>query len=113
MSAIHTFFPAMVCFPDVQVAPEFVVSGRLPDFDDMDELPHLSAIVKEVLRLVDNEDEKKCPQLNFLSSLRWPPITPSGEFIPISVTIFILSQVFRVLTVPSKTMYTKDITGPF
>jgi len=36
-----------------------VVSRRLPDFGDMEELPYLSAIVKEVLRLVvlDYEDE--------------------------------------------------------
>jgi cytochrome P450 len=46
----------MVCFPEVQIKAQAeldrVVSGRLPDFDDMDELPYLSAIVKEVLRFV-------------------------------------------------------------
>jgi cytochrome P450 len=56
MSAVHTFFLAMVCFPEVQIKAQEeldrVVSGRLPDFDDMDELPYLSAIVKEVLRFV-------------------------------------------------------------
>ena len=56
MSAIHTFFLAMVCFPQVQKKAQAeidrVVFGRLPDFGDMDELPYLSAIVKEVLRFV-------------------------------------------------------------
>ena len=54
----------MVCFPEVQIKAQAeldrVVSGRLPVFDDMDELPYLSAIVKEVLRLVclTMKDEK-------------------------------------------------------
>ena len=56
MSAIHTFFLAMVCFPEIQKKAQAeldrVVVGRLPDFGDVDELPYLSAIVKEVLRLV-------------------------------------------------------------
>ena len=56
MSAIHTFFLAMVCFPEVQIKAQAeldrVVIGRLPEFDDIEELPYLSAIVKEVLRLV-------------------------------------------------------------
>jgi cytochrome P450 len=57
MSAIHTFFLAMVCFPEVQIKAQaeldrVVNTGRLPDFDDMDELPYLSAIVKEVFRFV-------------------------------------------------------------
>ena len=56
MSAIHTFFLAMMRFPDVQIKaqaePDCVVTGRLLDFDDMDELPYLSAIVKEAVRLV-------------------------------------------------------------
>jgi Cytochrome P450 len=55
MSAIHTFFLAMICFPEVQVKAQAeldrVVTGRLPDFHDVEELPYLSAVVKEVLRL--------------------------------------------------------------
>ena len=46
----------MVCFPEIQKKAQAeldrVVVGRLPDFGDVDELPYLSAIVKEVLRLV-------------------------------------------------------------
>ena len=56
MSAIHTFFLAMICFPEIQMKAQAeldrVVSGRLPDFSDMEELPYLSAIIKEVIRLV-------------------------------------------------------------
>ena len=41
----------MVCFPQVQGKARAMldpdVSGRLPDLDDMDELPYLSAIVKD------------------------------------------------------------------
>jgi len=53
-SAIHTFFLAMVCFPDVQMKAQEeldrVVSGRLPDFGDVPDLPYVSALVKEVIR---------------------------------------------------------------
>jgi cytochrome P450 len=56
VSAILTFFLAMICFPQVQMKAQGeldrVVSGRLPDFGDMEDLPYLSALVKEVLRLV-------------------------------------------------------------
>lgn len=55
-SAIHTFFLAMVCFPQVQMKAQAeldrVLGGRLPDFDDMADLPYLSALAKEVLRSV-------------------------------------------------------------
>jgi len=54
LSAIHTFFLAMVCFPEVQMKAQAeldrVVSGRLPDYGDMPDLPYLSALVKEVIR---------------------------------------------------------------
>ena len=46
----------MMCFPEVQMKAQAeldrVVSGRLPDFGDMPDLPYLSALVKEVIRLV-------------------------------------------------------------
>ncbi|KAF8799104.1 cytochrome P450 [Phlegmacium glaucopus] len=62
LSATQTFFLAMVCFPEVQMKAQAeidrVVSGRLPDFDDMEDLPYVSALVKEVLR--------------------WQPVTPYG-----------------------------------
>ena len=46
----------MICFPEVQMKAQAeldrVLEGRLPDFSDMDDLPYLSALVKEVLRFV-------------------------------------------------------------
>ena len=71
MSAIHSFLLAMSCFPEVQIKAQAeldrVVSGRLPDFSDMEGLPYLSAVIKEVLRSVlDYGDEKK-PIIIFLS----------------------------------------------
>ncbi|KAF8808763.1 cytochrome P450 [Phlegmacium glaucopus] len=63
VSATHTFFLAMIYFPEKQMKAQAeldrVVSGRLPDFDDMEDLPYLSALVKEVLR--------------------WQPVTPYGN----------------------------------
>ena len=46
----------MVCFPEVQMKAQAeldrVVTGRLPNFGDMPDLPYISALVKETLRLV-------------------------------------------------------------
>ena len=57
-SAIHTFFLVMICFPQVQLEAQAeldrVVNGRLPDFGDVEDLPYLSALVKEVLRSVSS-----------------------------------------------------------
>lgn len=56
VSAIHTFFLAMICFPEVQMKAQVeldrVVGGRLPDLDDMEDLPYLFALVREILRSV-------------------------------------------------------------
>jgi Cytochrome P450 len=58
VSAVQTFFLVMTCFPEVQMKAQAeldrVVSGRLPNFDDMDDikLPYLSALVKEIFRSV-------------------------------------------------------------
>lgn len=56
VSTIHTFFLAMISFPEIQMKAQAeldrVIGGRLPDLDDMKDLPYLSAIVKEVLRFV-------------------------------------------------------------
>ena len=40
-----------------------VVSGRLPDFDDMPDLPYLSALIKEVLRW--GASNMKTPTIKF------------------------------------------------
>ena len=58
VSAIHTFFLLMVCFPQVQIKAQAeldrVVNGKFPDFEDVKELPYLTAVVKEVLRSVSS-----------------------------------------------------------
>ncbi|KDR66580.1 hypothetical protein GALMADRAFT_1146457 [Galerina marginata CBS 339.88] len=54
VASIHTFFAAMLSYPDVQKKAQReldgVLRGRLPEFDDEADLPYISAIVKEVLR---------------------------------------------------------------
>ncbi|KDR69251.1 hypothetical protein GALMADRAFT_104206 [Galerina marginata CBS 339.88] len=59
-ATIHTFFVAMLSFPEVQQKAQAeldrVLRGRLPEFSDEADLPYLSALVKEVLR--------------------WKPVTP-------------------------------------
>lgn len=52
---LSTFFLAMTLYPRVQKRAqeeiEHVVGGnRLPDFSDLDDLPYLSAMIKELLR---------------------------------------------------------------
>ncbi|KAI0053497.1 cytochrome P450 [Auriscalpium vulgare] len=55
VSAIQTFFLAMVLHPEAQKRAQaeidsVVGTDRLPDFDDEDSLPYVKALVKEVLR---------------------------------------------------------------
>ena len=56
LSAVHSFFVAMLFNPEVQVKArqelDRVLNGRLPDFDDEANLPYTTAIVKEVLRYI-------------------------------------------------------------
>ena len=44
----------MVCYPEVQKKAQEeldnVLDGRLPDHNDIDSLPYLSALIKEVYR---------------------------------------------------------------
>ncbi|KAF4616302.1 hypothetical protein D9613_008357 [Agrocybe pediades] len=52
---IHTFFLAMLCYPDAQRKAQeeldrVIGRGRLPDFTDQPQLPYLSALVKEIHR---------------------------------------------------------------
>ena len=53
-SAVESFLVAMLRFPEVQKKAQDqldrILDGRLPDFEDEDDLPYISAIVKEVLR---------------------------------------------------------------
>jgi len=54
VSAIGTFFLAMVCYPEVQkeaqVELDKVLNGRLPEHSDFPSLPYLTAVIKEVYR---------------------------------------------------------------
>lgn len=64
MSAIGSFFLAMVLYPEIQVKAQREIdrvlnNGRLPTFSDQASLPYIDAIVKE--------------------SLRWNPVVPLGE----------------------------------
>jgi hypothetical protein len=56
-SAVETFILAMLNFPEIQRKAQEEVDrvvgrSRLPDFADEADLPYLSAVVKEVFRLV-------------------------------------------------------------
>ncbi|KAJ7857906.1 cytochrome P450 [Mycena leptocephala] len=55
VSALGTFFLAMLANPEAQKKAQaeidFVIgNGRLPDFDDEESLPYVSALIKEVMR---------------------------------------------------------------
>lgn len=63
VSVISALFLAMIMFPDVQRKAQAEIdtvigSNRLPELQDQDQLPYVSAVVKE--------------------ALRWFPITPMG-----------------------------------
>ncbi|KDR66539.1 hypothetical protein GALMADRAFT_161961 [Galerina marginata CBS 339.88] len=62
LSGVHTFFAAMLCFPETQRKAQQeldrVLGGRLPEFGDEADLPYVSALVKEIIR--------------------WKPATPIG-----------------------------------
>ena len=54
-SSIETFVLAMLKQPEAQRKAQIEIdtvvgSSRLPDFDDQEQLPYVSALVKEVLR---------------------------------------------------------------
>ncbi|KXN84170.1 O-methylsterigmatocystin oxidoreductase [Leucoagaricus sp. SymC.cos] len=70
-TSITTFFLAMLLYPDVQRRAQQEIDSvighdRLPEFSDLDELPYISAIVKEVLRR------------EIFVSDRWNPAVPLG-----------------------------------
>jgi hypothetical protein len=70
---VDTFFLAMLTHPDCQAAAHREIDaavgrGRLPDYDDYENLPYVNAIITEVLR--------------------WKPTTPMGLFFsPLESTI--------------------------
>ncbi|TCD67111.1 hypothetical protein EIP91_000574 [Steccherinum ochraceum] len=55
VSAIQSLFLAMVLYPDIQKKAQdeidrVIGSSRLPDYSDMDSLPYIEAVVRELLR---------------------------------------------------------------
>ncbi|KAJ8081845.1 hypothetical protein PM082_007691 [Marasmius tenuissimus] len=54
VTALNSFFLAMVLYPQVQAHAQkeldSLLDGRLPDFPDENSLPYITAVVKEVLR---------------------------------------------------------------
>ncbi|KAJ3561943.1 hypothetical protein NP233_g9884 [Leucocoprinus birnbaumii] len=64
VSAISSFFLALACFPDVykkaQAEVDSVLKGRLSEDADIESMPYLNAMLKEVLR--------------------WQPVFPMGIF---------------------------------
>jgi len=54
VSAIQTLFVAMIYFPEVQAKAQEeldrVLQGRLPEYNDLKDLPYTAALVKEILR---------------------------------------------------------------
>ncbi|KAJ7251396.1 cytochrome P450 [Mycena rebaudengoi] len=83
-AAIGTFILAMLAYPDVQKKAQkeidaVVRTGHLPNFDDEESLPYISAIVKEVLR--------------------WRPVTP------IAVPHFVAEEdVYRGYRIPARSI---------
>jgi cytochrome P450 len=55
MAVLKSFFLAMALYPDVlrkaqEELDRVIGSERLPELSDMDELPYISALMKELLR---------------------------------------------------------------
>jgi cytochrome P450 len=85
VSAIATFFLAMVMYPDVvkkaQEELDRVVGGeRLPSFKDRGKLPYIEAICKEVFRCISfltsvTVEISHC-LLDSFYSYRWGPVVP-------------------------------------
>ena len=83
VSAIGTFFLAMVCYPEVQKAAQAeldnVLNGRLPEHSDIFSLPYLSALVKEIYRYAATCSflSNHAKPVSVLS--RWEPVGPLGR----------------------------------
>ena len=83
-SALGTFFLAMVCYPEVQKKAQEeldkVLNGRLPEHSDIESLPYLSALVKEVYRYGEFCVKDSLPHAKHTSvSSRWQPVLPIGR----------------------------------
>jgi hypothetical protein len=80
VSAVMSFFLAMVIYPDVQLRAqaeldEIIGQGRLPEFSDKEDLPYVNAVMSECLR--------------------WMPVGPMGS----SISIIRWAEVWRLTSV--------------
>ena len=83
-ATLGTFFLAMVCYPEVQKKAQEeldkVLNGRLPEHRDIESLPYLSALVKEVYRYGEVYFKDYLPHAKHVSvTYRWQPILPIGQ----------------------------------
>jgi len=74
----------MVCYPQVQKKAQEeldkVLNGRLPEHSDIESLPYLSALVKEVHRYGEVCFKDSLPHAKHVYfSSRWQPIVPLGS----------------------------------
>ena len=74
----------MVCYPEVQKKAQKeldeVLNGMLPKHSDIESLPYLSALVKEVYRYGEVCFKDSLPHArHILVSYRWQPVTPLGR----------------------------------
>jgi hypothetical protein len=80
-----TFFLAMVqSYPEVQKKAQEeldnVLNGRLPEHSDIESLPYLSALVKEVYRYGQISSKDSLPHArNAPFSYRWQPVFSIGN----------------------------------
>ena len=76
----------MVCYPEVQKTAQDeldkVLKGRLPEHSDIESLPYLSALVKEVYRYGAVYFKDFLPHARHVSpSSRWQPVLPIGRLL--------------------------------
>ena len=74
----------MVCYPEVQKKAQQeldeVLNGILPEHSDIESLPYLSALVKEVYRYGAVCFKDSLPHARHLSvHYRWQPVLPLGR----------------------------------
>ena len=84
VTALRTFVLAMLLRPEVQVRAReqldrVIGPDRLPELEDQESLPYITAIVREVLRYVLGLKEFNCIAN---STVRWHPVLPLGSFSP-------------------------------
>jgi cytochrome P450 len=81
VASVMTFILAMLKYPEIQRKAQaevdsIVGSDRLPDFSDRENMPYLTAVLKEVVRCVQLH-QYKFAELNWWTS--WNPIAPMGQ----------------------------------